>query len=86
MTTEKIKIQREKSVLVALILWFFGGVICLHRLYVGRFISFGLWLVLHVIAIITMPIGVGAFIWGAMGLWWGVDFFLIVSQTIFIKD
>lgn len=69
--------NEKKSTGVAYLLWFFLGGLGGHRFYLGRSGTGALMLVLTILGAVTLPVGIGAFILIAVGLWALVDAFLI---------
>ena len=74
---------REKSTLVALLLWFFFGGLAAHRFYTRRLAS-GLILLILNLAILFLSIYVKPYFWiffTITGIWLLVDLFLIRSMV-----
>lgn len=67
----------KKSAGVAYLLWFFLGTLGAHRFYTGRTGSGVMQLVLCILGWLTLLIGVGIFLLGALGVWLLVDLFLV---------
>lgn len=67
----------KKSVLAAYLIWFFLGLFGVHRMYLGRWTSGLLMLLLHGLSWITWWIAIGIVGFGILGLWWLVDALLI---------
>ena len=67
----------RKSSGVAYLLWFFLGGFGAHRFYLGEVgtgaAQLGLWLG----GLLLLIVGIGFFLWFALGIWWIVDAFLI---------
>lgn len=71
----------RKSVLAAYLIWFFLGLFGVHRMYLGRWTSGLLMLVLHGISWITWWIAIGIVGFGILGLWWLIDALLIPGMA-----
>ena len=63
----------KKSVLAAYLIWFFLGLFGIHRMYLGRWTSGLLMLVLHGISWLTWWIAIGIVGFAFLGLWWLID-------------
>lgn len=67
----------RKSIGAAYAIWFFLGFLGIHRFYLGRTASGVGQLLLFVVGLFLLPIGVGALLWLALGVWWLIDVALI---------
>ena len=67
----------RKSVLIALILWFFLGLLGVHRLYLDKIGTGILMALLSIIGGFTAPILIGIPLLVIVGIWWLLDFFMI---------
>jgi TM2 domain-containing membrane protein YozV len=67
----------KKSMGVSYLLWFFLGGLGTHRFYNGRTGSGVGQLALLIVGFLTAAVGIGLFLWGALGIWVLVDAFLI---------
>jgi TM2 domain-containing membrane protein YozV len=67
----------KKSIGVSYLLWFFLGGLGAHRFYNGRTGSGVAQLALLILGFLTSVIGVGLFLWAALGIWVLIDAFLI---------
>jgi TM2 domain-containing membrane protein YozV len=68
---------QKKSIVVALLLWFFLGWLGGHRFYAGKTISAIVQLVLSLIGSALTFAGVGFIVLGIVGVWLIVDIFLL---------
>jgi len=68
---------QKKSVVVALLLWFFLGYLGAHRFYAGKTLSAILQLALSLIGAALTFAGVGFALLGVVGVWLLVDIFLL---------
>ena len=71
----------KKSVLVAYLLWFFLGMFGVHRLYLGKWISGLLLLLLTAISSALYIIYIGVILMAIPGLWWLIDALLIPGMV-----
>ena len=71
----------RKSALLAYILWFFLGLFGVHRMYLNRWGSGLLMLILHGISWLTWWILLGMVGFAVLGLWWLVDALLIPGMA-----
>ena len=79
----------SKSIILAYVLWFFLGVLGVHRMYLGKMISGVIMAVLTVVGWFTLPFVVGMPILGVVFLWWVADavlMFLAVRKQSDIID
>jgi TM2 domain-containing membrane protein YozV len=67
----------RKSIGAADAIWFFLGFLRIHRFYLGRTWSDVGLLVLLVVGLFMLPVGIGALLWLALGVWWLIDVALI---------
>ncbi len=63
--------------IVVYLVWFFLGNLGVHRMVTGRVASGMTMLILHGLGWLTFWFGLGFLIWGAVGLWWLIDAFVI---------
>ena len=75
----------EKSKTVAALLCFFLGSLGIHRFYLGKIGTGILQIVLLVLGSILLVFGIGAFIYGILGLWVLIDFILILTGSLKAK-
>lgn len=71
----------RKSVVVALVLWFFFGYLGIHRMYLGKVASGVMMAVITVLGVLTMVFMVGFLLLFIVFIWWVVDFVLIILQA-----
>ena len=71
-----------KSMLVALLLWFFLGGIGAHRFYLGYAPSGAVFLFLSIIGWSTLIIAIGIVPLLFVAIWWFIDLFLIVTNSL----
>ena len=75
----------EKSKTVAALLCFFLGSLGIHRFYLGK-IGTGIHqIVLLILGSILLVFGIGAFLYGILGLWVLIDFILILTGSLKAK-
>lgn len=67
----------RKSVLIALILWFFLGLLGVHRLYLDKIGTGILMALLSIIGGFTAPMLIGIPLLVIVGIWWLLDFLMI---------
>lgn len=70
-----------KSPLIAYLLWFFLGYGGVHRMYLGRWISGILMLLIFGLSLLLMLVLIGYVGLGLIILWWVVDALLIPGMT-----
>jgi len=75
----------EKSKTVAALLCFFLGSLGIHRFYLGKIGTGILQIVLLVLGSILLVFGIGAFLYGILGLWVLIDFILILTGSLKAK-
>jgi TM2 domain-containing membrane protein YozV len=70
MTSKKIDLNiADKSIVIALLLWFFLGILGAHRFYMGDF-KYGRWqLILSIIGFITLIVAIGYLILLVVIIW-----------------
>jgi TM2 domain-containing membrane protein YozV len=71
----------KKSTLVAYLLWFFVGMLGVHRFYLGRTGTGATILILTIVSVPLMLAGIGFAILAVAATWVIVDFFLIPGIT-----
>ena len=69
--------SQKKSVGIAYLLWFFLGMLGVHRFYAGKVGSGVIMLVLWVISLILTLVYVGLLGFFILWIWWVVDAFLL---------
>ena len=69
--------SQKKSVGVAYLLWFFLGMLGVHRFYAGKSGSGFLMLVIWVISLVLSLVYVGLVGFFILGVWWLIDAFLL---------
>lgn len=67
----------RKSVIIALVLWFFFGMFGVHRLYLDRIASGIVMALLTIVGGATAFILIGFPLLAIVGIWWVIDFFII---------
>ncbi|HUX36787.1 MAG TPA: TM2 domain-containing protein [Rectinemataceae bacterium] len=72
----------EKSKTAAALLCFFLGGLGVHRFYLGKVGTGILQLLLLILGSVLLIVGVGVFVYGALGLWVLIDFILILTGTL----
>ncbi len=72
---------RKKSAGVAYLLWFFIGMLGVHRFYLGRTGSGIAILLLTIISAFLIPTGIGLVTIAIPGLWVLIDLFLIPGMA-----
>jgi len=75
----------EKSKTVAALLCFFLGSLGIHRFYLGKIGTGILQIILLVLGSILLIFGIGAFLYGILGLWVLIDFILILTGSLKAK-
>jgi TM2 domain-containing membrane protein YozV len=75
----------EKSKTVAALLCFFLGSLGVHRFYLGKIGTGILQIILLVLGSILLIFGIGAFLYGILGLWVLIDFILILTGSLKAK-
>jgi TM2 domain-containing membrane protein YozV len=75
----------EKSKVVAALLCFFLGMLGIHRFYLGKIGTGIIQLLLLILGSVLLIVGVGVFVYGALGLWVLIDFILILTGTLKAK-
>lgn len=75
----------EKSKTVAALLCFFLGSLGIHRFYLGKIGTGILQIVLLILGSILLVFGIGAFLYGILGLWVLIDFILILTGSLKAK-
>jgi TM2 domain-containing membrane protein YozV len=75
----------EKSKVVAALLCFFLGMLGIHRFYLGKIGTGIIHLLLLILGSVLLIVGVGVFVYGALGLWVLIDFILILTGTLKAK-
>lgn len=68
----------RKSIVVALILWFFLGFLGVHRIYLGKTTSGIIMAIMTIVGWVTALVFIGVFILLAVSIWWVVDFIVII--------
>lgn len=68
----------RKSVVIALILWFFFGLLGVHRFYLDKIGTGIMMALLSIVGGFTAPILIGIPLLVIVGLWWLIDFFMII--------
>ena len=61
--------------------WFFFGLLGVHRFVTGRVFSGLMMLLLNGLGWLTFWFGLGFLLWGLLGLWWLVDALLIPGMV-----
>ncbi len=79
--SERVIIIRERSAVVAYVLWFFLGHFGVHRFYLGRIGSGVCQLALFLIGGATVWFLIGLIPLGILWLWLFLDIFLIPGMT-----
>lgn len=79
--SERVIIIRERSAVVAYVLWFFLGHLGIHRFYLGRIASGVCQLLLGLAAAATIWIAIGLIPLGILWIWLFLDIFLIPGMT-----
>jgi TM2 domain-containing membrane protein YozV len=67
----------RKSVIIAFILWFFFGLLGVHRFYLDKIGTGIMMALLSIIGGMTAPILIGIPLLVIVGIWWLIDFFTI---------
>jgi TM2 domain-containing membrane protein YozV len=85
-TEQQILIEQRvtneaKSMGASYLLWLFLGGLGGHRFYLGRSGSAVVMLVLTVVGFVLLPVGVGAVLLIAVGIWALIDAFLIPGMV-----
>ncbi|RXJ60791.1 NINE protein [Candidatus Marinarcus aquaticus] len=70
---EKVKVQQQ-NVILAYVLWWFLGIFGAHRFYTGQSKGW-LYIVLFIVAAITLFAIIGYFIFVGLFIWWIIDGF-----------
>ncbi|MEX3611417.1 TM2 domain-containing protein [Rothia sp. LK2588] len=70
-----VYVVHQKSLLISYLLWFFVGVFGGHKLYLRQPFMALLYLTLHGLAWLLMPIGIGLIFAGLLGILMFVDLF-----------
>ena len=90
---EDIKVQRKASIkgsgknfIIAYLLWFFGGWLGFHNLYLGKPKMFLGQLVLLIVGFATSFIIIGYFFLGILIIWWLLDLYFIYKTIIRINQ
>lgn len=78
---ERVIIIRERSAVVAYVLWFFLGYLGVHRFYLGRIGSGVFQLLLGLVGGATVWFGVGLIPLAILWFWLLIDIFLIPGMT-----
>lgn len=68
----------RKSVVIALILWFFLGALGIHRMYLGKVASGVVMAVLTIVGWLTLAIFIGTIPLFIVFVWWVIDLFVII--------
>lgn len=76
----------QKSMLVALLLWFFFGCFGAHRFYVGDTQSGSAMCALWILGWLTCIIVIGFIPLLVVSIWWFIDLFSLISGDIKPKD
>lgn len=71
----------SKSLLVAYLLWFLFGYGGVHRMYLGRWISGLLMLVIFCVSLLLTFVVVGYLGLGLIAVWWVIDALLIPGMA-----
>lgn len=71
----------RKSVVVALLLWFFLGGLGAHRMYLGKVGTGILMALMTFFGWLTTGVGIGFFILFLVFIWWVVDLIVIIRAV-----
>ena len=69
--------SQKKSVGLAYLLWFFLGLLGIHRFYAGKIVSGAVMLVVWVISLILTLVYIGIVGFVFLWIWWVIDAFLL---------
>ncbi|AYN86494.1 MULTISPECIES: NINE protein [unclassified Commensalibacter] len=72
---------RNRSFVIAMILWFFLGFFGVHRIYINKFFTGILMAFLMVLGLVTKIFLIGYVFCGIVWLWWIYDLFMLLIQT-----
>lgn len=72
---------RNRSFVIAMILWFFFGFFGVHRTYINKFFTGILMAFLMVLGLVTKIVLIGYVFCGIVWLWWIYDLFMLLIET-----
>jgi len=74
------------KLVIALVLWFFFGMLGIHRIYLGHVGSGLAMLILTILGCVTVCLIVGYVILMAVGIWVFIDLILIITGALAPTD
>ncbi len=78
---DRTNADATSTTILVYVAWFFLGMFGVHRFLTGHVASGIGMLLLNGLGWLTFWFGLGFIIWGALGLWWLVDAFLIPGMV-----